>query len=79
MRGLRWILRKLQRLLREYVADEGRSTARQLGVTTVGAGLIGIAIDQEANQWLLGVIVFGAVLIYYGTTRDRSGDDGTRD
>lgn len=70
-RRAQWALRKPQRLLREYVTDDGRAAARNLGNTIVGAGIIAYALEQGGNEWLVWPIIGGIALLYYGTTRDR--------
>ena len=68
LRTLRWIP---QRILRVYEPEIGRSTARRIGGTLVAAAVIGMAVDEAANEWLSWVIVAGVIATYYGVTSER--------
>lgn len=65
------LLLNLQWVLRTYVPDDGRASARQVGNTIAGAGIIAFALEQGENEWLFWPISAGVVLLYYGITRDR--------
>ena len=71
MKAVRWFMQQLGRLLREYVAEDGRGSARQPGITLVGAGIIALGIDQAASEWITFVMGGGIALLYYGNTRER--------
>lgn len=71
MKAVRWIAQQPGRLLCEYVVEDGRASARQLGIVLVGTSVIAIGIDQAANTWTTYVMGVGVVLLYYGNTRER--------
>jgi len=51
--------RALERLLREYAPEDGRATARNMGMTVVGAGMIGLGFNQATNAWMVWVMAVG--------------------
>ena len=71
MKVVRWLAQQLKRLLREYVEEDGRGSARHLGITLVGAGVVALGIDQTGSTWISWVLGIGLVLLYYGNTRER--------
>ena len=64
---------------RVFVGDRVQAAQSQLGVATVAAGIIGLFVDPAEGLYALlalGPIMFGLVLLYYGTTRPQGTQEG---
>lgn len=64
---------KPERWLREPVVEDIRTSARQLGVAAAAAGMFGVFVYATACPLAVVPLVFGVLLLYYGSTKAKEG------